>query len=169
MKKILTLVLFLGIVSAISGLVLGYVNSVTEPLIQEAAIKAEKANLELMYPGADFTPVGDKYVDGSTILGIYEADGQGYIFKLWGKGYSSSGITILVGFDYDGTIQKLVPLEQQETNGFGAENFKDDAINSLYIGKTLDQDVDLRSGSTVTSKAMQGMIAAAKAVFPELG
>lgn len=167
MKKILTLVLFLGIVSAVSGLVLGAVNSVTEPLIQEAAIKAEKANLELMYPGSEFKPVGDKLVDGTTILGIYEAEGNGYVFKLWGKGYSSSGITILAGFDYDGTIQKVVALEQQETSGFGSKVF--DNLDSLYVGKALDEDVDMLSGATVTSTAMKGMMDAAKAAFPNLG
>lgn len=168
MKKIISLVLFLGIVSAISGLLLGYINSVTEPIIAETAIKAEKANLELMYPGAEFKPVGENLQD-DTILSIYEAEGKGYIFKLWGKGYSSSGITILAGFDYDGTIQNLVVLEQQETNGFGAENFKDENIQKLYIGKTLDQEVDMRSGSTVTSNAMKEMLNAAKAAFPKLG
>lgn len=167
MKKILTLVLFLGIVSAVSGILLGYVNSITEPLIQEAAVKAEKANLEIMYPGADFKPTGEKLVDGKTILGIYEAEGQGYIFKLWGKGYSSSGITILAGFDYDGTLQKIVALEQQETSGFGSKVF--DQLDSLYVGNGLADEINMLSGATVTSNAMKGMLEAAKAAFPSLG
>lgn len=169
MKKIISLVLFLGIVSALSGLILGAVNSVTEPLIQEAAIKAEKANLELMYPGGSFKQVGENLTDGKTILGIYEVEGQGYVFKLWGKGYDADGITALVGFDKDGKITNVVALSQKETSGFGAEVFKDDSIQKLYIGKALDEDVDMRSGATITSNAMKGMIDAAKAAFPKLG
>jgi len=167
MKKTITLVLFLAIVSAVSGLLLGYVNSVTDPLIQEAAIKAEKANLELMYPNGEFAKVGDNLCDGKTILGIYEVKGEGYVFKMWGKGYSSSGITILAGFDKDGTVTKVVALEQQETSGFGSKVF--DQLDKLYVGKTLDQDVDMLSGATVTSNAMKGMFDAAKAAFPKLG
>lgn len=167
MKKILTLVLFLGIVSAVSGLLLGYVNSITEPIIQEAAVKAEKANLELMYPGAEFKQTGESLVDGTTILGIYEAEGQGYIFKLWGKGYGSNGITILAGFDYEGTLTKVVALEQQETSGFGSKVF--DQLDELYAGNGLNDEVNMLSGATVTSTAMKGMIEAAKAQFPNLG
>ena len=48
MKKALLLVVFLGIVSAISGLSVGYVNSITEPIIQDRLLAAEKENLEKM-------------------------------------------------------------------------------------------------------------------------
>ena len=167
MKKILKLVLFLGIVSAVSGLLLGFVNSITDPLIKEAAVKAEKANLEIMYPGAEFEPAGENLVDGTTILGIYEAKNNGYIFKLWGKGYASSGITVLAGFDYDGTLQKIVALEQQETNGFGSKVF--DQLESLYVGSALGDEPNMLAGATVTSNAMKGMLNAAKAAFPNLG
>ena len=51
MKKALLLVLFLGVVSAISGLCVGYVNSITEPIIAEKLIAAEKENLEKMIAG----------------------------------------------------------------------------------------------------------------------
>ena len=53
MKKALLLVLFLGVVSAISGLCVGYVNSITEPIIAEKLIAAEKENLEKIYDLAD--------------------------------------------------------------------------------------------------------------------
>ena len=51
MKKTIKLVLFLAIVSAISGLSIGYVNSFTEPVIKENAIAAEMKNLEVIFPG----------------------------------------------------------------------------------------------------------------------
>jgi len=167
MKKIITLVLFLAIVSAVSGVLLGYVNGITEPLIKEAQIAKEKANLEKMYPGGSFESTGEKLVDGKTILGIYKVEGKGYAFKLWAKGYASSGITILAGFDFDGNITKVVALEQQETAGFGSKVF--DKIDEMYTDTKADEDIDMLAGATVTSTAMKNMLEAARAVFPELG
>ena len=54
MNKIVKLVLFLGIVSAVSGLLLGFVNDLTAPIIEKNANAAEYATLEVMYPGAEY-------------------------------------------------------------------------------------------------------------------
>lgn len=158
MKKTIKLALFLGIVAAISGLILGFVNSLTEPVIQERSLVAEKANLELMYPGAEFKQVN--YTDESgTILGVYEAVGEGYIFKATGTGYNSSNpIICLIGITKDGAIDNVVPLQQQETNGFGARCFEQSNIDNLYVGAKSADEVDMLSGATLTSTAMKNMI-----------
>ena len=44
MNKIVKLVLFLGIVSAVSGLLLGFVNDLTAPIIEKNANAAEYAD-----------------------------------------------------------------------------------------------------------------------------
>ena len=41
MNKIIKLVVFLGVVSAISGLLLGFVNDITAPIIEKNANAAE--------------------------------------------------------------------------------------------------------------------------------
>ena len=124
MKKTLSLVLFLGIISALSGLCIGYVNGITEPLIAANELASEKQNLELMY--------------------------------------SSTPIVALIGFDTEGTISNLIILSNQETNGYGSRCFEEEFINTAYIGKAMDEDVDMVSGATLTSTAMQNMIAAAR-------
>lgn len=166
MKKTLKLILFLGIVSALSGLVIGYVNNITSPLIEEAQRKQEQASLELLYPGSSFEKIGDEYVDDETILAIYEAIDQGYVFKLNGKGYSSNGITVLAGFDYEGNIYKVVSLSQQETSGFGSKVFED--LDGLYAGTKADEDIDMLSGATITSTAMKNMLNKARSVLKEI-
>ena len=85
MNKIVKLVLFLGIVSAVSGLLLGFVNDLTAPIIEKNANAAEYATLEVMYPGAEYEKLD---ITNDVIAGAYEAKGQGYAFKCTGKGLS---------------------------------------------------------------------------------
>jgi len=158
MKKTIKLALFLGIVAAISGLILGFVNSLTEPIIEERSLAAEKANLELMYPGAEFKTVDYTDEDG-TILGVYKVEGKGYIFKATGTGYNSSTpIICLIGIGEDGKVSNVVALQQQETNGFGSKCFEEENIQKLYIGKDSGDSVDMMAGATFTSTAMKDMI-----------
>ena len=153
MKKALLLVVFLGIVSAVSGLCVGYVNSITAPIIEERLIAAEKETLEMMFPNAEFEAIKE---DNEYVTSIYRVAQGGYAVKFETKGYNgSTPIICLVGFDQDGTIFDLIVLQQQETDGFGTRVFEDANIDTLYVGKTLDQGVDLLSGATVTSSAMQ--------------
>ena len=161
MKKTLSLVLFLGIIAALSGLCIGYVNGITEPLIVANELASEKQNLELMYPGKEFITI-DYAGDDENILGIYEVSGEAYIVKVQGYGYSSTPIVALIGFDTEGTISNLIILSNQETNGYGSRCFEEEFINTAYIGKAMDEDVDMVSGATLTSTAMQNMIAAAR-------
>lgn len=168
MKKALLLVLFLGVVSAISGLCVGYVNSITEPIIQEKLIAAEKENLEMMFPGAEFAAL-DMSDDAGYVQGVYEVAGQGYAVKIQTTGYNSSTpIIALVGFDSNGTITGVMALQQQETDGFGSKVFKEENISSLFVGKGIDQTTDLLSGATVTSTAMQNAISSAQAMLKDV-
>ena len=88
-KKTIKLVLFLGIVSMISGLAIGAVNDIVSPIIAENDIKAEKANLELIFPGAEFSLV-DYTDENGVVLAVYKAAGKGVIVKATGIGYSTS-------------------------------------------------------------------------------
>ena len=51
MKKIIHLTLFLAIISALAGGVLGLVNQITDPIIQEKKIAAVKSSLQAIFPG----------------------------------------------------------------------------------------------------------------------
>ncbi len=117
MKKTITLVLFLGIVAAISGLCISLVNDITSPLITENEIASEKTNLELMFPGATFEPI-DYTGDDESILGLYEVVDTGYVVKVEGYGYSTTPIVALIGFDHDITVLDVIILSNQETNGY---------------------------------------------------
>ena len=165
MKKALQLVLFLGVICMISGLAVGYVNGITEPIIQESLLASEIENLEAMYPGSEFTAL-DVDDDTGIVTGAYEVVGEGYVTKVEVTGYNTSTpIIALIGFDSEGTITGLMVIQQQETSGFGSLVFEDDNVESLFVGKTLSETSDLLSGATVTSKAMQDAVTAAQAVI----
>ncbi|MEG2835132.1 FMN-binding protein [Anaerorhabdus sp.] len=166
MKKILYLACFLAIISAIAGGALSYVNSITAPIIKEMGIAAEKENLEIMFPGAEFTEI--EYVDETGLVkGAYEATGKGYIYKVETNGYSSTPIIFMIAFDNDGKVVGFTPLQQQETSGFGSRVFED-GYTSQVIGKTSADGFPLLSGATVTSSAVVNGINAAKSVFNEM-
>lgn len=169
MKKALILVLFLGIISAIAGIGVGAVNNVTEPIITERLLAAEKQNLEKMFPGAEFAPIEDIDTDDGLVTGAFEVVGKGYAMKVETTGYNSSTpIILLIGFDNDGVITDVMALQQQETDGFGTKVFEDENIDSLFVGKGLDEKTDLLSGATVTSTAVQGAIASAQNLLKEI-
>lgn len=161
MKKTITLVLFLGIVAAVSGLCISLVNDVTSPIIAENDIASEKANLELMFPNAEFTVI-DYSGDDDAVLGIYEVKDIGYVVKVEGYGYSSTPIVALIGMDKDLTVLDVIILSNQETNGFGSRCFERDFVEKGYIGKKKDEEVDMLSGATLTSTAMKKMINSAR-------
>lgn len=165
MNKTLKLILFLAIVSAISGLSIGLVNQFTEPVIKENAVAAERKNLEVIYPGGDFGPID--YVDSEgVIIGAYSVKDQGYIFKATATGYNSgTPIIVLIGMDNDGTVTNVVSLQNAETSGIGSKCFDTENIKNLYIGKTVGEEPDMLTGATFTSTAMKTMIIKAQEAY----
>ena len=57
MKRALYLAFFLAIVSALAGGALTLANDLTIDRINANKVAADKANLELIYPGAEFLPI----------------------------------------------------------------------------------------------------------------
>ena len=165
MKKTIKLVLFLAIVSAISGLSIGFVNSLTEPVIEKNAIAAEMKNLEVIFPGGEFTSVD--YTDSEgVILSAYKVEGKGFVFKATAKGYNSSTpIIALIGMDDNGTIVNVVALQQAETSNIGTRCFEKENVKSMYVGKTIDEEPDMYTGATFTSNAMKTMIIKAQEAY----
>ena len=169
MNKTVKLVIFLGIIAALSGLLIGAVNSVTEPIITERLLASEKENLEVLFPGAEFVPLEGASDEGGYVQSAFEVSGQGYAVRIETTGYNSSTpIQLLIGFDNEGTITGVVTIQQQETDGFGTKVFEQSNIDSAFVGKTLDEKVDLLSGATVTSSAVQAAITSTQAMISEL-
>ena len=157
MQKIIKLALFLAVVAGISGAALSAVYDVTNPIIQEAKIAAEKENLVKIYSSAEFTALEPADLsDYSSLSGVYEAVGSGYVYKcsVVGYGGSSSPIEFLIALDNDGTYKGYVVLAcTGETSGFGSKVAEDAFINSI-VGKDIGSSIDTISGATISSSAV---------------
>lgn len=163
-KKIIHLTLFLAIIASISGGLLSFVNSFTAPIINENAIAAEKATLELLFPNTnEFFPVTDFEDETGAILSIFEARGAGLAYKVSRMGYANP-IVLMVGISNDGKIIGLKVLELADTPGYGMKVGEAPFINSI-IGKSTTDGLDLISGSTVSSLAAVTAINAARTHF----
>ena len=163
-EGILYKVVLLGVLCAVCGILLAGVNAITEPIISEAAIANEKANLELIYPGASFAAADYSADETGMITGAYSAEGKGMIYKVHGVGYNSDGFTFLLAFNEDGTVGGFQVLEENETSGFGKRCFEDDYVSQINA-LTASDTAPLLSGATLTSTAIQKGFDAAKTLF----
>ncbi len=165
--KILKLTVFLAVVGALAGGLLSFVNSITEPIIEAQGMAAELANLEVIFPDAEFEEI--EFVDESGLIeNGYVAVDQGYAFKAAVIGYNSGfPIEFLIGFDLDGNIAGFEVLAQQETNGLGSKITETEFKDSV-VSKTVNDNIDVISGATVTSNAVIEGINAAKVIYAEV-
>lgn len=172
MKKILHLTLFLALISGIAGIALGFANDMTAPVIEANNLKAEKANLKVIYPDvADeaFTIVNENVSD--TIEKVFKVEGKGYIFKMKVKGYKE-GTSFLVALNADGTVYDYVAISNGDTQGLGTKVTEAEYRETLKGKNAADESIlaDTISGATVSSKpVVEGIVEAAKYQIDELG
>ena len=154
MKKTILLALFLAVVAGLSGAALSLVNSITAPIIEEAAIAKEKENLVKIYPGGEFKQVETDLEGFPGIAGVYETTGKGYVYKCSVQGYGSTPIVFLIALDNDGTYKGYEVVDcSSETSGFGSKVAEEPFISSVK-GKNIGDSVDTISGATISSSAV---------------
>ena len=163
MKKTIILALFLAIVAGLSGAALSFVNSITAPIIEEAAIAKEKENLVKIYSDAEFVEVDTDLEAYAGLASVYKAEGHGYVYKCSVQGYGSSPIVFLIALDDDGTYKGFEVIDcSSETSGFGSKVAEEPFISSVK-GKNIGDSVDTISGATISSSAVvKGIDAAAQ-------
>ena len=154
MKQIKS-ILVLVCICSVTALLLALTNSYTAPIIEKN--EAEKANASL----AEVLPGGEGFseVDISgrelpaTVKKAYKAANGGYVIELETKGYAS-GLKLVCGVSTDGKLAGVKVLASNETNG--AEKTYGDS----FIGKNVEEaaDVDVISGSTMTTTAYRGAV-----------
>ncbi len=155
MKKIIHLMVFLAVISAVAGGALAYANKITAPIILDNQLKQEKQSLQAMYPDAkldDFKEVDITSLDSKTVSKVY-AYQDVLIFKMDVNGYKD-GTTFLVSIKTDDkTIDKYYPISNGDTKGLGSKVMEEPFINSLE-GKDATSQLDTISGATIPSSAV---------------
>ncbi len=162
-----TLILFA--ITAVAGLLLSLVHSMTEAPIAAQEIIQRNNALNAVLPNALFEEM--EVVDAESyprVLKVFagkDASGApaGYAFMLTSKGYGGA-ITLVAGIGADDRVSGIDIVTHSETPGLGAnadnDAFKDKLKNkateplTVAKGNNDGQNVDALSGATITSAAV---------------
>lgn len=172
----------LMLIAVIAAVALGYVNSVTSPIIAE---QKEQAKLDAMIDVAGSLGAGELSFDSLSvpelenpyaevdetlsIVSVTDSTGAelGYLFIAYGKGYSST-LQTMIAVNSAGTVTGNTVLYQQETPGLGANIsnpakflYQFDGLNaSSFILAKDGGELDSITGSTITSRAVTNSVKA---------
>ncbi|MCK5786894.1 MAG: RnfABCDGE type electron transport complex subunit G [Candidatus Sabulitectum sp.] len=183
MGEIFKVGFMLMLVAVIAAVALGYVNSITSPIIAE---QKEQAKLDAMIDVAGSLAMGELSFDSLSIpelenpyaevdetlavVSVTDSTGNelGYLFIAYGKGYSST-IQTMVAVNSTGTVTGTTVLYQQETPGLGANVSNPDKFLYQFDGRIAsqfllkkdgggDEGLDSITGSTITSRAVTNSV-----------
>ena len=164
------LVLVLFLISAVTALLLGFVNFITEDRI--AQIKAgdtSEAMTEVMPGDYKFVSLEGDW-DSELVSSVYSAESggtvQGYVVQISVSGFAGA-IEMAVGVTTDAEVTGVALISHTETSGLGAEAEKE-SFRSQYVGATDTVDlsknggtIDAITGATITSEAVTSGVNAA--------
>ena len=172
-NKIFKPIVVLSVICIVITGALALTNSVTAPIIEQATIAAQTAaRQELLPDSTGFTKVDGIAV--ANVSDVYKADnGVGVVVTSSAKGYGGT-MTVMVGFNADGTIRKIKVTEQAETKGIGSKVAGDASYWMRYEGLNaeplvLNEDVDALSGATISSKALLAAVNSAIEAYNAMG
>lgn len=164
------MVLSLGAITVIAATVLAVVYRLTAAPIEEAQRQKQVEAVRQVTPPFDNDPIAEAATmdDGTT---VYPARKGGELVGAAVESYSDKGfsgnISVMYGFDTDGTVTGYAVLSHAETPGLGAkmgEWFadpqghrsvigKNPATTSMYVTKDPGGDIDAITAATITSRA----------------
>ncbi|MDO4561727.1 MAG: RnfABCDGE type electron transport complex subunit G [bacterium] len=168
MGKIIKLGLVLFIITAVTGLILGAVHTITLAPIREAQAREKNEALAATLPGATEFKELPPQADAGIIKEIYEgSDGGktvGYNFTVTPKGYGGP-LELIIGISSEGRVMDIKILSHSETPGLGAKaveepfagQFKNKLFEKLSVTKTpaeAEDQIQAISGATITSSAV---------------
>ncbi|MDO5116709.1 MAG: RnfABCDGE type electron transport complex subunit G [Synergistaceae bacterium] len=175
MSKIVKLGLILFAITAVTGLILGAVHTMTLEPIREAQAREKNEALASTLPGAQNFRQLEIDGEGGGISEVYEGEGGGsvigYNFTVTPKGYGGL-ITLVVGVNNDGRVMDIKILNHSETPGLGAKagepafagQFREKLADELAVTKTppeSENQIQAISGATITSTAVTDGVNAA--------
>ena len=169
-NKIFKPIVVLSIICIVITGALALTNDITAPIIEQATIAAQTAaRQELLPDAAGFTKV--EGISVANVSDVYTADnGVGAVVTSSGKGYGGT-MTVMVGFNADGTIRQIKVTQQAETKGIGSKVAGDPAFWTRYEGvkAELPVQVDALTGATISSKALNAAVNSAVEAYNAIG
>lgn len=187
-KEITKISIILFLITAISALLLAFVNEITAPLIaandeksvQDAlrVVMQEADSFEKKEPDDIAAAAEEKY--DSDIIELYDAKKNGDTIGICAivetKGYDT-GLRSAIGVDTEGTVTGVEIISHQETPGLGA-NAEKEEFRSQYIGKSGEisvvkngageNEINAISGATMTSDGVTRAVDTVTAIAGEM-
>ena len=187
MKETIKLGLTLLLITAISGAVLAATNSFTGPIIDDIRKQESFGALFEIFPDADDfgeveeSELADIKAKNGVIVEVNKALADenviGYAFKVVSGGYGGD-ISTMVGIYEDGTMAGIKVVENSETPNLGTK-IEEESFSSSFTGKatasellpvdspSADDEVQMISGATVSTKAVLKGVNGAREIFVE--
>lgn len=164
-----------------SGL-LAVVNALTEAPIAEANVAKINASIAAVVPTFDNEPSSEVFqvTVGSDAISVYPATLEGTLVGYAVETFSNKGfggrITLMVGFQPDGTVYNTSVVSHAETPGLGdkmdasksnfSEQFKGIHPSTFRLAVKKDGgDIDAITASTITSRAFADAVSRAYEAF----
>ena len=153
-------VTLLGI-CAIVALLLGVVNSLTEPVIRKMQEEKTTAAMAQVLAADDYN---EKTVAYENVTGMYEAlkggEVVGYVVEVTTNGFGGA-INMVVGVDMNGTVTGVSVIKDSETANLGTKVTRNQSVLDRFIGlggtitvNSGENRFDGVTGATVSSKAV---------------
>ena len=166
MKKIINLTVFLAIICIISSAALYFSNNITAPIIAKNKRENTERMLKKLINDAD--EFKEEIINEGSIrtryLALQDEKKIAYVYEVATFGFQSE-IIVLVAIDSNGNYIGFQVIEQAETPGFGTQIETSKKYRSQFTTKNIEDELDIISGSTVTTKPLNAAIAEAGAHF----
>ena len=178
------MLIVLTVITVAVGALLGYIHGITAEPIDLAKKQKQEAAVKDVTPEFDNSPIDDQYtvtVNGME-LKVFPAMKEGKKVGAAVESKTKTGfggeITVMVGFEADGTIRNYRVLNHAETPGLGSkmeEWFRSEKGDQSVLGKnpatdnlTVKKDggsVDAITAATISSRAFLDVIANAYTAY----
>ena len=184
MREMLSMIVVLTVLTAVSGGLLAAVKVKTEPQIEEQVLKFQKAPaIEAIFADATNDPIQERFnvkTEGIElqVFPTTLADGvKAVAFEAKGTGFGGPiGLMMGVNLDTDEIIAVRVTTHS-ETPGIGSRAKEDLSFVTQFVGMTMASnfgvknqggDIDAMSGATVTSVGVSQAAVAAQDLYKKL-
>ena len=155
-------VVVLSVIALIVSLLLALVNSFTAPIIEENLKAATLAAYVDVMPTVSSASDLDEVTDFSTenVTGVVKATDGSIAIKAEEKGFDGGILSVIMGFDTNGTVTGIWVDASTQTKGIGSgvadEDFLKqfdglDCTQNVVMG---ENGVDGKTGATFSSKAL---------------
>ena len=154
-------IVVLSVIALIVSLLLALVNSMTAPVIEENTRRTTLAAYVGVLPSVSDASELEEVTDYTTagVTGAVKAPDGSVAIKAGESGFDGGTLTVIMGFDANGTETGIWVDASTQTKGIGSNVANDDFLKQFdgmdgTQNIVMNQDFDAYSGATISSTAL---------------